>query len=144
MDIPPNAAALARLLVLQRTQSEAGLSLDGYDRWGHGGAYAEKEAHEELLAQRPETTRAVAKLVKRMRKTDPGGLDYFVRARLQLYDAFLARVDPDSTEHFVGARERAGWEAFAAGGEPVDENCFYVQFDPTLFERVYGFSMWSA
>lgn len=140
---PQNAVRLARLLALRRLQSNAALSLEGYDRWGNDSEYAEREAHVALVAGVPETKREISALIATMRDEDPEALDYFICGQVRLLEDFLATLDDSRrTARHVAESELAGWQDMRTGGGLVDQNGYYVQQNAALFEEIFGFPPW--
>lgn len=138
--MPRRAIQLARLLDLRRQIQRAALTLESFERWGHGDGYQGMEADIAMCQRRAATRAAIAALSAEMHAEDPPAVAAFAMSRLALLDHCWARSEADSTHRYVIAEEREGWHAWARGaGEPVDENTYYVRFDARQHERLYGF-----
>jgi hypothetical protein len=143
VSVPSSAARLARLYVLRREQSDAGLCLDGYERWGHGSRYDEKERHIALVAQIPATEAEIEELTERLREREPDALGYFVDAQVRLLRHYLDAIadkEEASTERFVARRELDAWEELRRGElSRVEQNVYFVKLDVKLFIELFGF-----
>lgn len=133
----PDAVRLARLYALRRHQGQAALSLDAYDRWGHGANYPGLEADQALAAGASETDAAMRALAATL---DPEVRQAFVEARIALLERYLEHVAGDSTEAFVARGECEAWRGFGRGeSQLVRQNTYYVRFDAAQFQELFGF-----
>lgn len=142
MTVSPDVARLAKLYMLRRSQSEARLSLEGYDRWGRGSTYANYDEDVALAGQAPRTEAEIQALTRRLREQAPDALAYFVDAQQQLLRHFIVSAPDTShgrTGRSVAQDELAAWEAVLRGEKDrVRQNSHYVRVDPQLFEALFG------
>ena len=142
MNASPDVTRLAKLYILRRSQTEASLSLDGYDRWGRGSTYTHYDEDVALVGRIPETEAAIEALTRRLRAQDPDGLAYFVDAQRQLLRRFIETA-PDTSHGRTGCSvardELEAWDAVLRGDrDRVRQNSHFVRVDPALFEALFG------
>ncbi len=117
------------------------LSMDMYDRWGHG---ADPEMNKKMAeggkmqVDRDRIRADLVCLVTRFRIEDPSAVVLWAESHDRLLAKFLETA-ADTTARYVANEERAGWKAVRDGSASVvDENTFYVQVDRALHRELFG------
>jgi hypothetical protein len=142
--IDPDVQALESLLARKREAGAVLLEHDMWDRYGSQHATSEEIAERTARAETAQrehaaTIHKVEALVEKLRGTNPGAITAWAVAHEQLLAAFLATTT-DDTARFVATGERAAWAEVARGERSfVDENYFYIKFDPARYRELFGF-----
>jgi hypothetical protein len=135
-----DVTSLERLLARKKQLGSLAVSLDGYDRWGHGSdeAFASKAKAE--LQERPAVAAQLEALIAELKHSSPETLVAWAEAHIELLGDFLSRVPADSTEAFVARGEREQWAQVRDGTlDYVEENSVFVKPDAEVYERLFGF-----
>lgn len=122
------------------------LGLDMEDRWGAKDEESAKarERDFQLYDQKIAGLRnKLAGMVKQLRTENKALLEQWADAHITLLNDFIARkqTDPEKyrTELYVAREEIGKWTAFRKGEiNDVDQNFFYVHYEPTLFRKLFG------
>ncbi|MCO4748078.1 MAG: hypothetical protein KC912_25010 [Proteobacteria bacterium] len=137
-------AAAERVLRQRFANAGASLGLDAAERWGPQDPDSLRRLAEEthrLNEERRTLEAAIRERAARVRES--GEVAVWSAAHVRLLDAFIAASAGDenaSTHVSVASEERAAWETFSAEDErPPKQNCFYVTYDPELYEALFGF-----
>jgi alkanesulfonate monooxygenase SsuD/methylene tetrahydromethanopterin reductase-like flavin-dependent oxidoreductase (luciferase family) len=146
MRVPPATAELEAWAKQIREAGSMLLSADAFDRWGPRDDVEQREAIERAAAEAEASRRAAIQTIERrvaeLRTTDARALEAWADAHVQLLDDYLGRVAGDSTEAFVAKQERGKWLELRAGAcSRVEQNTYYVRYDRSLFEQLFGFPL---
>jgi hypothetical protein len=146
MRVPTETAELEALAKRIREASNLLLNADMFDRWGPKDDVEQREAIEREAAQAEASRRAAVEQIERrmteLRARDPRPLEAWADAHVELLDEYLGRVAADTTEAFVARQEREQWLELRAGTRArVEQNIFYVRYDPALYLQLFGSSM---
>lgn len=134
-----NLTSLERLLARKKQLSSLAVSLDGYDRWGHGSDEAFAENARAELQEAPGVVAALEAKITELERADPGVLVAWADAHIELLHDYLTRVPEDSTEAFVAREELEKWAQVRDGKlRYVDENSVFVKPNAEVYERLFG------
>lgn len=145
MRVPAETAELEAEAKRIRAAGSVLLYADAFDRWGPKDDSEQAQALAREVAQaeadRRDASERITKRVAELRADDPRPIEAWADAHVELLDEFLGRVAPDSTEAHVAQQERAQWLELRAGERSrVEQNTYYVRYDPALYQQLFGFS----
>lgn len=145
MRVPTQTAELERWAKQIHEAEGMMLHADAFDRWGPKDDVEQRQEMERAVAEASTTRRAAIEHIERrvaeLRASDVHALEAWADAHVELLDHYLGSVDADSTEAFVAKQERAKWLELRAGAcLRVEQNTYYVRYDRTLYEQLFGFA----
>jgi hypothetical protein len=122
------------------------LSADAFDRWGPKDDVEQRQEIERAVSEAEATRRAAIEHIERrvaeLRASNVHALEAWADAHVELLDHYLGSVDADGTEAFVAKQERAKWLELRAGScSRVEQNTYYVRYDRTLYQQLFGFTL---
>lgn len=144
MRVPPKTAELESWAKQIREAGSVLLSADAFDRWGPKDDVEQRQEIERAVAEAEATRRVAIEHIERrvteLRAFEVHALEAWADAHVELLDLYLGGVAADGTEAFVAKQERAQWLELRAGAcSRVEQNTYYVRYDRTLYEQLFGF-----
>ncbi|MDY0059039.1 MAG: hypothetical protein RBU45_04460 [Myxococcota bacterium] len=136
-----NVLALERLVSRRRALSQVLLSLDAYERWGHGSDPAFERQAQGAGAEKERVTRELGARVASLRLAEPDAVARWAMAHVRIIDAFLAgATERQRTEAYVAEQERTAWLELLAGARDfVAQNPAFDTADPAAYRAEFGF-----
>lgn len=144
MRCSPESCKLEKLMRERKRLGNILLNLDMYDRWGHGSDSKMNTELQKWSDYQKQHDHVSTRIEKAVADAAPEAIEQWCDAHIELLETYIETMrkneKQNSTHIYVAKEEKTGWKKVRREKSGyVQQNVFYVHYDPQLYRRFFGF-----